>query len=67
LQTNGNNSPGILHAYDATNLSNEFYNSSQAGTRDTLDVWLKFTVPVVANGKVFITSVSQLTVYGLLP
>ena len=59
--------PGTLHAYDAANLGNELYNSDMAGTRDTLDVWWKFTVPVVANGKVFVTSESQLTVYGLLP
>ena len=63
----GTTAPGILHAYDATNLGNELYNSSQAGSRDTLDAWLKFNVPVVANGQVFVTSSSQLTVYGLLP
>ena len=67
LQTNGDAVPGTLHAYDATNLGNELYNSDQAGSRDTLDTWLKFTVPVVANGKVFVDSVGQLTAYGLLP
>ncbi len=67
LQTNGDTVPGTLHAYDATNLGNELYNSDQAGSRDTLDTWLKFTVPVVANGKVFVDSVGQLTAYGLLP
>ncbi|HWW00426.1 MAG TPA: fibronectin type III domain-containing protein [Candidatus Acidoferrum sp.] len=59
--------PGTLHAYDATNLGNELYNSDQAGSRDTLDFWWKFTVPIVVNGKVFITSVNQVTAYGLLP
>ena len=63
----GTTAPGVLHAYDATNLGNELYNSSQAGSRDTLDAWLKFSVPVVVNGQVFVTSSSQLTVYGLLP
>jgi hypothetical protein len=67
LQTAGSGVPGILHAYDATNLSKELYNSNQAGTRDTLDEWDKFSVPVVANGEVFVTSTSQLTIYGLLP
>jgi hypothetical protein len=59
--------PGVLHAYDPSNLANEYYNSNQAGTRDTLDVASKFSVPVVANGKVFIGAASMLVVYGLLP
>ena len=60
--------PGILHAYNATNLGDELYNSNQAaGSRDTLDAWLKFSVPVVANGEVFVASDSELTIYGLLP
>jgi hypothetical protein len=67
LQSAGTLTPGVLHAYNPANLTNEFYNSNLAGTRDALDIWLKFTVPVVANGKVFISSMSQLTVYGLLP
>jgi hypothetical protein len=66
LQTGGPNVPGILHAYDATNLSNELYNSNQAGSRDALDEWDKFSVPLVANGQVFIAGTSQLTVFGLL-
>ena len=62
LQTGGPGAPGILHAYHATNLLNQLYNSSQAGSRDTLDEWDKFTVPVpvAANGEVFVTSTSQL-------
>ena len=59
--------PGVLRAYDATNLSNELYNSSQAGTRDALDVAAKFNIPVVANGKVFVLSSGRLTAFGLLP
>jgi fibronectin type 3 domain-containing protein len=64
---NNDPSAGILRAYDANNLNTEFYNSSQAGTRDALDVAAKFTIPLVANGKVFVVSNTQLTVYGLLP
>ena len=67
LQTSGAGAPGTLHAYNATDLTKELYNSNQAGTRDTLDEWDKFSTPVIANGEVLVTSVSQLTIYGLLP
>jgi phosphodiesterase/alkaline phosphatase D-like protein len=62
-----NTASGTLHAYDASNLSLELYNSDQAGTRDTLDIAAKFAIPLVVNGKVFVASNSQLTAYGLLP
>jgi len=58
---------GVLHAYDASDLANELYNSSQAGSRDALDVASKFNIPLVANGKVFVASNGQLTAFGLLP
>ena len=62
-----NPSNGVLHAYDAGNLANEFYNTSQAGSRDTLGVATKFSIPLVANGKVFVGAQTQIVVYGLLP
>ncbi|HST17662.1 MAG TPA: LamG-like jellyroll fold domain-containing protein, partial [Gaiellaceae bacterium] len=67
LQSNGDGIPGTLHAYDPGNLANEYYSSDQAGTRDQLDPWLKFTIPTVANGRVYVVSAGQLTAYGLLP
>jgi hypothetical protein len=63
----GNTAPGILRAYLATNLGTELYNTSQAGSRDTLDYAAKFTIPLVANGKVFVLTDSRLMVLGLLP
>jgi len=61
--SNGN---GVLHAYDATDLSHELYNSSQAaGGRDSFTD-NKFITPVVANGKVFVGSTTGVAVFGLL-
>ncbi len=67
LQSAGPGAPGVLHAYDATDLSKELYNSNQAGARDALDEWDKFSLPVVANGKVFVATNTQLVIFGLLP
>ena len=67
LNTCGSAEPGVLRAYDASNLSVELYNSDQSGARDTLDFASKFSVPLVANGKVFVASLSRLTIYGPLP
>lgn len=58
--------PAILHAYDANNISNELYNTSQAGARDTLGPAIKFSVPTIVNGKVYVGTGNALAILGSL-
>jgi PKD repeat protein len=58
---------GTVHAYDATNVGNELWNSQQIPARDALGSYTKFCAPTIANGKVYVTTTSSnLVVYGLL-
>lgn len=59
-----------LHAYKASNVSDELYNSQQDASRDTLGQGIRFSVPTIANGNVYVgsktSSTYSLYVYGLL-
>ena len=61
-----NGTVGALHAYDATNLAHELYNSNQAGTRDQFGPGNKFITPMIADGKVYVGATNGVAVYGLL-
>ena len=71
LQHGGTSSGNdVLHAYNALNLTNQLYNSDQAGSRDLPGVvGNQFESILVDNGKVYVPSTGQhqLSIYGLLP
>src|SRR5262249_42363739 len=59
--------PSVLVAHNATNLTNEIYDTTQAAAnRDALTNGVKFTVPTVANGKVYAGSQYSVYAFGLL-
>jgi hypothetical protein len=59
--------PAVLYACDATKISRELYNSRQAGQRDLLGLGIRFSVPTIMNGKVYVGTYTELDVLGLLP
>jgi hypothetical protein len=62
---NGGNA--VLRAYSAADLATELYNSTQAtANRDVPGGYVKFTVPTIASGKVFVGTQNSLAVFGLL-
>jgi hypothetical protein len=63
-----NASQAVLHAYLASNLGTELYNSTQAlrGFRDYFGPGNKFITPTIVNGKVYVGTQSGLAAFGLL-
>jgi len=57
----------VLHAYQAGNLTKELYNSNQAsGGRDQFGQASHFGTPMIVNGKVYVGTTTNVTVFGLL-
>ena len=67
--------PGIIYAFDASDMTHELWDSQQNSSRDALGDWAKFNPPTVVNGKVYVPTfcavsapgcAGQLMVYGLI-
>jgi hypothetical protein len=57
---------GQLRAYSAASYATQLWNSSWAANgRDSLGSAVKFTVPTVADGEVFVGTQNSLVIYGL--
>jgi hypothetical protein len=63
----GTSGPAILRAYNPTQLATQYYSSAQSGLRDQLGGAVKFTVPTVADGNVYVGSQFQFSVFGPFP
>ncbi len=56
----------VLHAYDAADVSRELYNSGENSDRDQAGISVRFTIPSVVNGRVYVGVRNEVEVYGLL-
>ena len=70
VSSKGWNSPArtaVLHAADASNIADELWNSEQNPGRDRAGLGLRFNIPTIASGHVYIGAKREVDVYGLLP
>lgn len=56
----------VLHACDAANIPHELYNSNQNAARDQAGKALRFNIPTIVNGHVYVGAKREVDVYGLL-
>jgi len=62
----GADKPAVLHAFDASNVRNEIYNSEMIPGRDRAGIALRFAMPTVAAGRVYVGVKSAVDMYGLI-
>jgi hypothetical protein len=62
------NVPAILYAYNPLNVgAGPYYASTDNAVRDSAGRAVKFVVPMITNGKVYVGAQKEVDVYGLLP
>lgn len=61
-----NPGPSILMAHSASNVATTLYSSDTNTARDSAGNAVKFAVPTVVNGKVYVSTASEVDIYGLL-
>jgi hypothetical protein len=63
---NGADRPAVLLAFDAANVARELYSTEENSARDRAGNTLRFTIPTVMNGRVYVEAKGEIDVYGLL-
>ncbi|HEX4601605.1 MAG TPA: hypothetical protein VH116_09475, partial [Gemmatimonadales bacterium] len=53
--------PAVLHAFEAANVAHELYNSEQNSGRDRAGLTLRFAIPTVVDGRVYVATKEGLT------
>jgi hypothetical protein len=65
IEVRGDLGTAILHAYNALDLTQELYNSDQAGFRDEFGPSTRFNTPMIANGRVYVSTPTGVVMFGL--
>jgi hypothetical protein len=66
LRGNDDDSNAVLYAFDAFDSSRLLYDSEQNPSRDRAGLALRFNIPTVVNGHVYVGAKHEVDVYGLL-
>jgi hypothetical protein len=63
---NGNDRPAVLRAFDAADVARELYSSEMNSSRDRAGTAVRFAMPTVAGGRVYVGAKGEVDVYGRL-
>jgi hypothetical protein len=63
---NGAPRPAVLHAVDASDVTRDLYSSERNSARDRAGIGMRFNIPTIASGHVYIGGRREVDVYGEL-